>query len=258
MSSMQMRRARSTILLSQRRYCSAYISAKGLWNWHLSIWRSGSRRHSRERMSVSTLLAYGECSMSGSSSTLSNNLSGRDTVSSVGVVRNKSLPLTDRTDHICFFCHALALDEHRVKFLPKYAHGGMLNLKPGQQKQDTSQPGKFRRSADFISDDNEVIDTKADVETPSPHPHIKEVWFPGTHSDMCMSPLLDLPCWPLCIVVGVMNSIWTWNFLALDVLWSYLKWPADVTNQGWLGLEESRGGQGVPDLGVAYIWVASL
>lgn len=42
-----------------------------------------------------------------------------DTVSSVGIVRDKSLPLTDSAEHICFFRHGLALDECRVKFLPE-------------------------------------------------------------------------------------------------------------------------------------------
>jgi uncharacterized protein (DUF2235 family) len=92
----------------------------------------------------------------------------RDTVSSVGIVRSKSLPLTDQTDHVCFFRHALALDERRVKFLPEYAHGGVL-------------------------DKNRVNDTKTDVKNSYSHDRIKEVWFPGTHSDMCVSPLLGFP-----------------------------------------------------------------
>ena len=77
----------------------------------------------------------------------------RDTVSSVGIVRGKQLlPGTaDGMQHVCYFRHALALDERRVKFLPEYAYGGagiQDNLKRG------------------------------------PYEHIKEVWFVGTHSDM--------------------------------------------------------------------------
>ncbi|KAF9539634.1 hypothetical protein CPC08DRAFT_494431 [Agrocybe pediades] len=50
-----------------------------------------------------------------------------DTVSSIGLVRKKKLlPGTiDGMKHVCFFRHALALDERRVKFLPEYAYGGM-------------------------------------------------------------------------------------------------------------------------------------
>ena len=52
--------------------------------------------------------------------------SNRDTVSSIGVVRGKRLlpGTTDGMQHVCFFRHALALDERRVKFLPEYAYGG--------------------------------------------------------------------------------------------------------------------------------------
>ncbi|KAF9543673.1 WD40 repeat-like protein [Agrocybe pediades] len=51
-----------------------------------------------------------------------------DTVSSIGLVRKKKLlPGTiDGMRHVCFFRHALALDERRVKFLPEYAYGGTM------------------------------------------------------------------------------------------------------------------------------------
>ncbi|CAE6533605.1 unnamed protein product [Rhizoctonia solani] len=44
-----------------------------------------------------------------------------DTVSSVGIIRGKLLPLAMKNHHIEHFRHALALDECRVKFLPEYA-----------------------------------------------------------------------------------------------------------------------------------------
>ncbi|THU84328.1 hypothetical protein K435DRAFT_613753, partial [Dendrothele bispora CBS 962.96] len=48
-----------------------------------------------------------------------------DTVSSIGVIRGPSLPeTTTGMKHVCYFRHALALDERRVKFLPEYANGG--------------------------------------------------------------------------------------------------------------------------------------
>ncbi|TFK19343.1 hypothetical protein FA15DRAFT_697596 [Coprinopsis marcescibilis] len=49
-----------------------------------------------------------------------------DTVSSIGVARGKkTLPgTTEGMTHVCYFRHALALDERRVKFLPEYAWGG--------------------------------------------------------------------------------------------------------------------------------------
>ncbi|EED80619.1 predicted protein [Postia placenta Mad-698-R] len=43
-----------------------------------------------------------------------------DTVSSVGIFRSKKdLPKTQSADHICYFRHALALDERRVRFAPE-------------------------------------------------------------------------------------------------------------------------------------------
>ncbi|KZP18246.1 hypothetical protein FIBSPDRAFT_703355, partial [Athelia psychrophila] len=46
-----------------------------------------------------------------------------DTVSSIGIFKGMTLPLTDSCDHVCAFRHALALDECRVKFLPECIAG---------------------------------------------------------------------------------------------------------------------------------------
>ncbi|KAK7056274.1 hypothetical protein VNI00_002827 [Paramarasmius palmivorus] len=76
-----------------------------------------------------------------------------DTVSSVGMFRDdKNLPLTTvGMKHVCFFRHALALDERRVKFLPEFARGSV-----GPRPEDCQ----------------------------GAVPHTKEVWFAGTHSDI--------------------------------------------------------------------------
>ncbi|KAH7881716.1 hypothetical protein F5I97DRAFT_1818595 [Phlebopus sp. FC_14] len=77
-----------------------------------------------------------------------------DTVSSVGFGRGDMLPSTiSSCDHICFFRHALALDERRVKFLPEYVYGGRAH--------------------------------------PFHDNHVKEVWFAGSHSDYLQSG--DIP-----------------------------------------------------------------
>ncbi|KAN0129057.1 Uncharacterized alpha/beta hydrolase domain (DUF2235) domain containing protein [Lactarius tabidus] len=73
-----------------------------------------------------------------------------DTVSSVGAFRNKYYPEAERADNICFFRHALALDERRVKFIPEYVFA----------KKESFSAGEFRR------------------------PRCKEVWFRGYHSDV--------------------------------------------------------------------------
>ena len=75
-------------------------------------------------------------------------------MSSVGVVRDKTLPLANTNGHICFFRHALALDEERVKFLPEYVRGHRSAL-PEDLVCERDRP-----------------------------PRVKEVWFPGRHSDM--------------------------------------------------------------------------
>jgi uncharacterized protein (DUF2235 family) len=78
----------------------------------------------------------------------------RDTVSSVGFFRGRSLPeTTTGMHHVCIFRHALALDERRVKFLPEYVNGG-LGPSTGNSRDE------------------------------SMHSNVKEVWFAGTHSDM--------------------------------------------------------------------------
>ncbi|KAF8329934.1 hypothetical protein F5887DRAFT_1181051, partial [Amanita rubescens] len=83
-----------------------------------------------------------------------------DTVSSIGVVKRKSLPKTDTFNNdICYFRHALALDERRVKFLPEYVHGGESYMEP-------------------------MGDTRDRVS-------VKEVWFSGCHSDMYSNAQLN-------------------------------------------------------------------
>lgn len=77
----------------------------------------------------------------------------RDTVSSIGIFSHERRPdAAGGMKHVCYFRHALALDERRVKFLPEYVHGGATASR--QEAGDGS------------------------------HPHTKEVWFSGSHSDV--------------------------------------------------------------------------
>lgn len=79
-------------------------------------------------------------------------------------MRAKTLPgIADGMRHVSFFRHALALDERRVKFLPEYAFRG------------SSLP-------DGPNADEEYSNRVQDYSSP----HTKEVWFAGTHSDMCV------------------------------------------------------------------------
>ena len=85
--------------------------------------------------------------------TRTNLLHFRDTVSSVGITKEKPLPSTNKCGHICFFRHALALDERRVTFLPEYIDMESEKIRPMQ---------------------------------------CKEVWFAGNHSEMCVTMVLSL------------------------------------------------------------------
>ncbi|KAF7979756.1 hypothetical protein HWV62_41146 [Athelia sp. TMB] len=83
-----------------------------------------------------------------------------DTVSSVGIVGNKVLPHIDETGHIDIFRHALALDERRVKFIPECIMGRKaLKDSSPEEERDILFEGKL-------------------VE------RVKEVWFPGSHSNV--------------------------------------------------------------------------
>ncbi|KAJ7671187.1 hypothetical protein B0H17DRAFT_902216, partial [Mycena rosella] len=90
-----------------------------------------------------------------------------DTVSSAGLVRGKPLPLTWSGEHICTVRHALALDERRVKFLPEYVP---------ENASGSGSPEASKAVPDSGSPKNSKLKTVLwDV---------KEVWFPGTHSDI--------------------------------------------------------------------------
>ncbi|KAF7979735.1 hypothetical protein HWV62_41104 [Athelia sp. TMB] len=90
-----------------------------------------------------------------------------DTVSSVGLVGNKILPLTDEYEHITIFRHALALDERRVKFIPECL----------MRKKFEDVDGK---PVDF----DELMVPLHVAGKSIPVKRVKEVWFAGSHSDV--------------------------------------------------------------------------
>ncbi|EIW77171.1 hypothetical protein CONPUDRAFT_62320, partial [Coniophora puteana RWD-64-598 SS2] len=71
--------------------------------------------------------------------------------------------------HICYFRHALALDERRVKFLPEYVYGGMGDRHNQHGVEDAPWEKMVEHESPPDSDDLA---------------HVKEVWFSGTHSDV--------------------------------------------------------------------------
>ena len=62
----------------------------------------------------------------------------------------------------CYLRHAIAADEYRVKFLPELVCGG---ASVPQERQEVDEAGV---------------------------PRVKEVYFPGSHSDMYANPVLGL------------------------------------------------------------------
>jgi hypothetical protein len=113
----------------------------------------------------------------------------------------------DGMKHICYFRHALALDERRVKFLPEYAYGGSATppTKPEDKRaspinhesphDDHKSPSPEDADGPITNNepsddrppvDNEVMDPRssARIKSLENRPHTIEVWFAGTHSDM--------------------------------------------------------------------------
>ncbi|KAG9033978.1 hypothetical protein FS837_002309 [Tulasnella sp. UAMH 9824] len=134
-----------------------------------------------------------------------------DTVASVGWTF-KHLPFTDSNTIIRRFRHALALDEHRVEFMPNPWHNPSKN--PNAAKHDPDRgtaivgaanasklPGTvrgwlslpkqvvssifMRKSVDAGGDDTLENDTEDDFEYHLGKPtDVQEVWFAGCHADV--------------------------------------------------------------------------
>ncbi|KAF4618325.1 hypothetical protein D9613_011564 [Agrocybe pediades] len=119
----------------------------------------------------------------------------RDTVSSIGIVRGKKpLPGTiEGMGHVCFFRHALALDEQRVKFLPEYAYGSST-LPPNRQGSSETVERSSTDTAEKVPARKNTSETDGQLSTTTsenlvksvtnPRPQCSEVWFAGTHSDI--------------------------------------------------------------------------
>ena len=93
----------------------------------------------------------------------------RDTVGSVGLLP-KQLPSTGSNNAILHFRHALALDEHRVKYIPYYwtkdPEVDGENVHHNIERRQTSEEPEFEGKLD---------------ETAEPVTDVKEVFFAGVH-----------------------------------------------------------------------------
>ncbi|KAG6871940.1 hypothetical protein C0995_014722 [Termitomyces sp. Mi166 len=100
----------------------------------------------------------------------------RETVGSVGMIP-KRLPFTTSNTHVKHFRHALALDEHRVRFEPNLWHRPIpeevqLGTKKGQMPRPKP---KHRTTRDLERQYSHGGAHSTDVE---------EVWFAGCHCDV--------------------------------------------------------------------------
>ena len=101
------------------------------------------------------------------------------------------LPRTiDGMKHVCFFRHALALDERRVKFLPEYAYGGSATCaqpddeNPSSVNHRSSEKGTHPSTRDEGETTKNISPSDKVEKVRVKHPQTLEVWFAGTHSDM--------------------------------------------------------------------------
>ncbi len=86
----------------------------------------------------------------------------------------------DGMKHVCYFRHALALDEQRVKFLPEYAYGGTSLSRMKDDNKNINHESPDKKEDDDDGPDQLQVRKKSTGE----QPQTMEVWFAGTHSDM--------------------------------------------------------------------------
>jgi hypothetical protein len=127
---------------------------------------------------------------------------------------------TDGMKHVCYFRHALALDERRVKFIPEYAYGG-ASLPPDAPTATASATPQGDVDEDSPEHDTNVVARSlpsnpgrrsSDPKSTPNRPQTLEVWFAGTHSDMYVITFHFVSCPLTSNLVGVaihLTRAWT-------------------------------------------------
>ncbi|KAF8554228.1 hypothetical protein OG21DRAFT_1462904, partial [Imleria badia] len=109
-----------------------------------------------------------------------------DSVSCVGLIRGDIF--LSSAAHACHFRHALALDELRVKFMPEYLHKMNSLTQTDDEKSKyivTSPDVDHAATSPSERHENTVSGTTTDLSEGKEKPcESKEVWFPGSHSDV--------------------------------------------------------------------------
>ncbi|THH21235.1 hypothetical protein EW146_g311 [Bondarzewia mesenterica] len=123
--------------------------------------------------------------------------SERDTVSSIGPFSRISLPFASFSDNVKFYRHALALDEHRVRFVAEYLdeRTGMEELQAEKKLRSVQSDQTSGESDDALPSHSSIHQMRRP--TDGSKPKIKEVWFVGSHSDVgggnMINPALRIP-----------------------------------------------------------------
>jgi uncharacterized protein (DUF2235 family) len=110
-----------------------------------------------------------------------------DTVQSVGLIP-KHLPFSGSNNAIVHFRHALALDEHRVKFIPSFCTGGKrkhntTDTKASHPDDITSQSSHNKIERRERSGASYEYETHVNTMT-GPDTDVEEVFFIGAHCDV--------------------------------------------------------------------------
>ncbi|EPQ54493.1 hypothetical protein GLOTRDRAFT_77041 [Gloeophyllum trabeum ATCC 11539] len=99
-----------------------------------------------------------------------------DTVASVGLV-DRDLPFVGTNNAIWYFRHALALDEHRAKFMPSYYHRSKYSEKQVDKKSQLSMA--HIREESVVEEFEDAVNDSCPDRTDA-----LEVWFAGAHCDI--------------------------------------------------------------------------
>lgn len=94
----------------------------------------------------------------------------------------------DGMKHVCYFRHALALDERRVKFLPEYVYGGRAlrnTTAINHEFSDKESVPTLEKDKDKLpQNEDNITPAQVGIKSTGNCPQTKEVWFAGTHCDM--------------------------------------------------------------------------
>lgn len=113
----------------------------------------------------------------------------RDTVASVGLIP-RELPFVANNTAIRVFRHAIALDEHRAKFMPNFYHSSeeeqkemMANIDAHKHKRDATLVSNYSAEKDrskHLKSESQLHEDAANAKKGT-FTDAEEVWFAGCH-----------------------------------------------------------------------------